>query len=77
MNDTDKKLSKAEAGRLGGKIGGRRSRGGGRPKKYTTEDERRAARVRSQQEYRERLKQSTRPPVIVQAVAEMEGEDGD
>jgi hypothetical protein len=49
-----KKLTKAEAGRLGGLIGGRISIGGGRPKKYHTESERRAAAVKRQQAYRER-----------------------
>lgn len=34
----------AEAGRRGGSIGGKRSRGGGRPKKYKTEAERLAAK---------------------------------
>lgn len=43
-----RKLTKAEAGRLGGlkggRVGGAKSRGGGRPKKYATDEERLAAR---------------------------------
>lgn len=50
------KLTKAESGRLGGlkggSVGGRLSRGGGRPKTYLTDDERRAAAVARQQKYR-------------------------
>lgn len=37
------KLTKAEAGRLGGRIGGKLSRGGGRPRKYATASERQKA----------------------------------
>lgn len=50
-NQSPPKLTKAEAGRLGGK----KSRGGGRPRKYKSEQERRAARVLQQQEYLRRL----------------------
>jgi|GEM_PF-4997669 len=54
------KLTKSEAGRLGGRIGGltggKRSRGGGRPRKYGTEAERKAAAVARQTAYRERQK---------------------
>lgn len=53
MNDETQKtkITKAEAGRLGGKI----SRGGGRLRKYASDQERRSARVRQQQEYLRRL----------------------
>ena len=55
------------AGRLGGlkggPIGGKRSKGGGRPKTYKTEKQRRAARVRAQQEYRKRkAEEAEKPP---------------
>ena len=39
-----------------GKRGGEKSKGGGRPRKYKTEQERRDARRKSQQAYRDKLK---------------------
>lgn len=55
-----KKLTHAEAGRLGGlkggKIGGKISRGGGRPKKYQTDEERLEAKREAVRRYRLRGK---------------------
>lgn len=53
------KMTKAEAGRLGGKIGGKLSKGGGRPPKYNTDEERKAARVAQTQAWRRRKKEKT------------------
>ncbi len=62
MTDKPKtKLTKAEAGRIGGKIGGKISKGGGRPKgssKYATEEERLEAKRESVRRYRAKKKHS-------------------
>lgn len=58
----ERKLTKAEAGRIGGlkggRLGGKISRGGGRPRIYSTDDERREARRRQALESYHRRKVS-------------------